>query len=216
MMTTRMIFVRHGESEGNLQTRFIGQGNVPLTDKGHTQAEAAAKHLQTETIDAFYSSDLIRAYDTACHIARYHQKPVAKSRELREIFAGAWEGVSYDELGVRYPNEYPLWQSDIGRARCTEGESTAEVYERINRFVDALAKAHAGQTVLCATHATPIRALMCRWHGVLPEDMKNIPWTKNASVTTVDYHEDGSVTVIEEGDTSFMAEEWVTGLPENV
>lgn len=215
-MTTRLIFVRHGESEGNLRHCFVGQQDVPLTERGRAQAQAAAKHLQTVPIDAFYASDLRRAHDTARCIAEAHKAQVIPVKALREIFAGAWEGRVYGELEACYPTEYSTWVHDIGRAQCTGGESVLHLYERIHCFVDALVKDHAGQTVLCATHATPIRALLCRWHGILPENMKDIPWTKNASLTIAEYHGDGSVAIKAEGDISFLPQNLVTYLPSNV
>lgn len=215
-MTTRMIFVRHGESEGNLNHCFIGQGDVALTERGHAQAQAVGQYLKDMSIDAFYASDLRRAYETAGHIAAFHKASVTAEIALREIFAGAWEGRPFEELERCYPTAYGAWIHDIGRTQCTEGERVTALYERVNRFALSLAKKHMGQTVLCATHATPIRALMCHWHGIAPEDMKAIPWTKNASVTIAEYHENGAVDIIKEGDVSFMTEDLVTYLPNNV
>lgn len=66
---TKLIFVRHGESDGNHLLRFIGQGDLPLTEKGRKQADLAAEYLKDEAIDAFFASDLSRAFETACRIA---------------------------------------------------------------------------------------------------------------------------------------------------
>ena len=186
MNKTKMIFVRHGQSEANLAGIFIGHINSPLTELGHRQAELTAEFLKDEHIDVFYGSDLIRAYETGRHIAKRHNKGVIPDKNLREIFAGDWEGKKFSEL-----------------------------YERITGEVKKIARENMGKTVLIATHATPIRCLVCLFKGIDPANMKEVPWVHNASVTEADFYEDGSVAPIIIDKFDFMGE-MATALPKNV
>lgn len=213
---TRMIFVRHGESTGNLTRHFYGQTDGPLTDKGRAQAELAAKYLKNVHIDVAYASDLIRAYETGQIIAAPHGLTPVPDRELREIYAGEWENLGFDEIIERYSDSFKVWLEDIGNSRPDGGESVAELYERINREVWKIAEDNVGKTVLIAIHATPIRVLTCQWHGGGVELARDVGWVPNASVTIVDYDTDAHTVSVEVmGDASFMGE-LVTNLPNNV
>ena len=166
---TKFLFVRHGESDGNRYRLFTGQGDLPLTELGHRQAEAAADYIVKtygNTIDAAYASDLSRAWDTGKAAADRLGLTMIPDRGLREINSGAWEGVSFADLPVRFQEDFALWMQDIGRSRCTGGESVAELSERVYAAVVRIAEENPGKTVLIATHATPIRTLQCsRFRG---------------------------------------------------
>lgn len=215
MNKTKLIFVRHGESEANLSGMFVGQKNSPLTERGHMQAEMTAEFLKNEKIDFFYASDLIRAYDTGLHIAKMHKAEVIPNKNMREICGGDWEEKNFSDLPALYPKEYSVWLSDIGKASPPNGESVLSLYNRITAEAKRIAQAHLGKTVLIATHATPIRALTCLWKDVAPEDMRLIPWPHNASVSIADYYEDGSIRLIASDICNFMGEN-ATSLPKTV
>ncbi len=214
MEKTRIIFLRHGQSEGNLRDEFIGQGNAPLTEKGHAQAKAAAEYLKNEKIDFFYASDLKRAFDTGFYVAESHGKEIYPAKELREINAGSWEGKSFKDLALGN-DDFKLWLSDIGKSKATDGESVKELYERVNSFIESIKEKHRGKTILCATHATPIRSIICKARGLRAEDMQKIPWTANASVTIIDYYMDKAPEIVVEGSADFQGD-LVTALPKGV
>ncbi len=215
MNKTRLIFVRHGESEANLAGVFVGHQNSPLTEKGHAQAEMTAEFLKDEKIDVFYASDLIRAADTGRHIAARHGAEIILNEHMREICGGEWENKKFADLPSLYPEEYGLWLSDIGKAAPHGGESVRALYERITAEAAKIARENMGKTVLIATHATPIRALTCLWRQTAPEDMRLIPWPHNASVSTADYYEDGRIELVSADVFDFMGED-ATALPKNV
>jgi len=182
-----IIFVRHGESEGNKSDSFNGSLNLPLTERGKKQAEQTAEFLERYPIDAIYSSDLDRAYETATFTAKRKNIPIVKCRKLREIYGGDFEGIPYSEIEAKFPKEYHAWRHDMGNCRCPNGESIKELFERVKFKVCEIAKKHRGQTVLITTHATPIRAMSTAWLKKDITDIGSIPWVKNASVTIVDY-----------------------------
>ena len=193
---TTMIFVRHGQSESNLARRFTGQTETVLTPLGHAQAENTARFLQDYPIDCIYSSDLLRAMQTAEPTAKGHRLEIIPSKGIREIFAGDWEGLPYDTLMERFPESYRRWREDVGRAHPEGGESTLELAARIYREVDRLIERHRGQCVAVFTHATPLRMLGCRWFGYAPEDAASVPWCNNASVSVIEYEDDGTFRVV--------------------
>lgn len=180
---TNIILIRHGESLGNNQKIYLGQEDWDLSPTGYKQAELVAQKLKTIHIDKIYSSDLIRAYHTVEPTAKALGMEIIKEKNLREIDSGSWGGLTYDELQLKFKNDYGIWCSDIGHAICTNGESVADLWQRIGKCIQKIAEENIGKTILIATHATPIRTLVTDWSGKTIDDMKNIPWVYNASLT---------------------------------
>ncbi len=213
---TRLIFVRHGESTGNLLGRFYGQTDGALTDKGRLQAAMAADFLKNVHIDVAYSSDLIRAYETVEIITKPHGLTAVPDPSLREIYAGEWENKAFDEIISLYPESFAAFMYDIANSQPDGGESVVDMAKRITDGVWKIAEENAGKTVLIAIHATPIRALECEWRGLGLEKMSTLKWVPNASVSIVEY-DTATHTVKPEiiGEASFMGE-LKTELPESV
>ncbi len=185
---TTLLLIRHGESRANREKVFAGNFDAALQDTGIAQAKITAKYIsENYKVDKIYASDLRRAYDTATPLAEILKLEIIKSKEMREIQAGAWEGVKFTEIAANYPEEYGIWIKHIGHARCTDGESTEELGQRVMAELKRIAEENDGKTVAIATHATPIRVSQCLiTHGSL-EEMENIPWVSNASVTVYEY-----------------------------
>lgn len=215
MNKTEMLFVRHGESAANLNGVYVGHIDSPLSDKGRVQAKMTAEFLKDKKIDAFYASDLSRAFETACIIAEKHKKDVIPDKNLREIYAGEWEGKKFSDLPALYEKTYGIWLSDIGRAHPDGGESVDELYKRVTGETVRIARKNMGKTVLIATHATPIRVLTCFFKGIDLHAMKNVPWVHNASVTAADFYEDGRIELVFFDKFDFMGKS-ATALPKNV
>lgn len=193
---TKMIFVRHGQSEANLAKLFAGHTDIPLTELGRRQAENTAQFLKDYPIDVIYASDLLRAMQTAEPTARMHGLEIIPNERLREIYAGDWEGVSFETLLEKFPESFgEVWRKDCGHAHPENGESVPALSERIYAEVDRLAAMHRGECVAIFSHATPIRLLCALWQGYAPEDLSKVSFCGNASVSVVDYEDDGSYTV---------------------
>lgn len=195
---TKLIIVRHAQSLANKEERFIGHKDMDLSDLGFSQARLLGEYLQKKEypIDVIYSSDLLRPYHTVEPYAKAVGKEIIKDKQLREIYAGKWEGHKFVDLFELFPNSYSIWKSDIGKCVCDGGESVAELYCRINTAVDNIAKRHDGETVLIATHATPIRCLTARVMGIGVDGLKDINWCGNASINIFEYSE-GVLTSVE-------------------
>ncbi len=193
---TTLIFVRHGQSEANFQKVFAGHLNVPLTELGKKQAENTAHYLKDYPIERIYASDLTRAWQTALPTAEQFGLDIISDSFLREIYAGDWEGLSYETLKLKYPVEYgQIWINDTGHAHPNNGESVVELSQRIYSEVDRLIAENPSRCVAVFTHATPIRLLFAKWKGIEPENLSSVPFVPNASVSVVDYAEDGSFEV---------------------
>lgn len=213
-MSTTLIFVRHGESNANGNGFFAGQLDIDLSQRGLQQAELTARYISEKYhVDTIYSSDLQRAYHTALPIAKACAAEIIKIPQLREIFAGEWQGLCFDELQTLHFDSYGVWLNDIGKAHPTNGESVEALSKRIWDTVQEIAKREENKTVVIVTHATPIRTLLCRIKGLDLDQMKQISWVSNASVSVV--RADGDWILEQEGFDLHLAE-LKTQFPANV
>lgn len=136
----KFILVRHGETRYNKENRIQGWLDIPLTDTGKQQAERIAEELEGEEIDAVFSSDLTRAYETARRIAIRHSLKVVRHPELREVDQGEWDGLTVEEARGRYPEEYNSWVSSPSTARPPAGESLNDVQRRVVPLIEEMKK----------------------------------------------------------------------------
>ncbi len=187
MKKTKLIFVRHGESLANAQRIYLGHLDWDLSELGMSQARATARFLADEPFSAIYSSDLIRAYNTAMPHSEIHNLPIIKSRELREIFLGDWEGLPHSALEEKYHDEYfDGWRAGFGEFTPPNGEPIQDVARRIYNEALRIAKAHIGETVLITTHAAAIRSFWGLITKTEPKNLaKQIQFPSNASFSTV-------------------------------
>jgi broad specificity phosphatase PhoE len=212
---TKLILIRHGQSKANLDGRFVGHIDAPLSDLGQKQAEASAKYVaENYKVDAVYASDLKRAYYTGKAVADLIGKEVIKEKNLREIYAGKWEGEKFDELLLKFPKSYGLWLENIGKSIPEDGESVEELQNRIVSAVKKIAKENDGKTVVIATHATPIRVFETFAKGKTLDEMQDIPWVSNASVSVVNFN--GEKFICEETGYDAHLGSMKTALPKNV
>ncbi len=213
-MTTQIYIIRHGESEGNRLRKFLGHSDLDITDLGHIQAENTAEFLYDIPVDVIYSSDLLRAYNTALHTAEKKGMDVIKSVKLREIFAGEWENRFFSDIEENCKESFGRWQSNIGRSRCDGGESTEELQNRVTAEIKRIARENEGKTVFVFTHATVLRVFKAFADGKTLDEIKDVPWATNASVSHFEYS-DGKFTCIEYSIDSFQGEN-KTKVPANV
>ena len=192
---TRLVVVRHAQSEGNLGHFCCGQVDVALTPFGLTQAEETARFLDRYPLERIYSSDLIRVVATAQPTAARQGLEIIRTTALREINTGDWEGVSHRDLDRDYPELREAWHHRFAEAVCPGGESVRQLYDRIRVAFDALVSENRGRTIGVFTHATPVRSMLTVWRGQPFEAITDTPWPSNASVTVVEYRDDGSIAL---------------------
>ena len=95
---TKILLVRHGQSIGNATKTILGHTDLDLSELGYKQAEVTANELKNEKIDLIFSSDLKRAYNTALFHAKMRDLEVITSKNLREVYLGAWEGQTINNI----------------------------------------------------------------------------------------------------------------------
>ena len=153
---TRLLLVRHGETEWNRVGRWQGHADPPLNETGRRQAAELAERLAGDGIAAVYSSDLARARETAGAAADRLGLDVVEDPALREIDVGSWSGLTRAEVAEQYPEGFARWLAgEIGH----DGETREQLTERVVAATTAIAVRHEGETVLVVTHGGVIRAL---------------------------------------------------------
>lgn len=157
---TRLLLLRHAESEWNAQGRWQGVADPPLSARGERQAARAGELLRGQGISSAVSSDLIRARTTATILARAlgMPGPVGVDADLREYDVGAWSGLTRDEIEARWPGAIDQWRS--GRLEATPGGEKRSLFvARITAAASRAAAARPGQNTLVITHGGLIGAL---------------------------------------------------------
>ena len=172
---SRLYLVRHGQVMGFEETRVNGHTNVDITETGLLQMEEVAKRLRHAEIDAVYSSDLIRAERGACIIGRHHNRPHHKKGELREIFFGDWEGMTFSEIERAYPGEIEKRMSDLVNYRPPgKGESMGDAAARVIRCISEILDEHSGKNILLVAHGGINRLILCHALGLNISRLFNI------------------------------------------
>ena len=151
-----VVLVRHGATEWNETKRAQGQADIPLSARGRAQAQEVARELRGLDVTAVYSSDLVRALDTARAIAAEHDLDVTVDPGFREVDQGEWTGLKTSEIKERWPE---LWGAARHYTARPGGESPHQVRERALTALERVARAHPGETVVVVSHGGTIRWL---------------------------------------------------------
>lgn len=211
----KIILMRHGQSEANKSGIFAGHLDIPLTELGEKQAQLSADYIVNNyKVDKIYASDLKRAYNTGKAVADILNMEIEAKENLREINAGEWDGLRFDAIETEYEEAYKVWCEDIGKAQCPGGEDIKAFSKRIISALSQIAEENEGKTVLVAIHATPIRVMQCICKNIAIEDMKDVHWVSNASISVIQYDE-GTWTMLLESYDEHMGR-FKTSLPANV
>lgn len=153
---TEILLIRHGETDWNAERRLQGYLDIELNAEGMRQAAALGKVLHDEPLDAIFSSDLQRAYQTALHIAAARGMTVQIEPELRERCYGAFEGLRYAEIGARYPAAHAAMQARDMDARYPPGVNVAETLREFSTrsvgVITRLIKTSAYRKIAIVTH----------------------------------------------------------------
>lgn len=157
---TRIYLVRHGETQWNKDLRYQGHRDIPLSEVGIAQARKISTRLAGEKLDVVYASDLSRALETARIIARPHNLEVKVDARLKETNFGLWEGLTYNEINLQYPDEMNGWRTNPRETKIPGGESLAEVMIRCKEGMDSLIKENLNRNILLVAHGGIIRILL--------------------------------------------------------
>lgn len=148
--------VRHGETDWNAAGRLQGQLQIPLNRRGRAQAEAIATHLQDARIHAVYSSDLLRALQTAQVIVRHSGQEIHEDKRLREWDLGVLVGLCQAQAEHDQPYAARIRREYLVDEPIPGGESIRQRFERVIEAVSEIAARHRGESVLVVSHGGPL------------------------------------------------------------
>jgi len=187
----RLILVRHGQSVWNDEGRYQGQQDIPLSPLGRLQARRLRQRLAGEQIDAVYSSDLIRAVETAETIVQGRGLTVEKCPELREAYFGDWEGLTFEEVAAKDGEKLSRLMAEPHLVAPADGESLPELQRRVCSWLDETFLRHQG-AFLVVSHYGPLKSLLCHFLGLDLGSYFRIR-VDNGSVSVVDLYPEGPV-----------------------
>ena len=200
---TRLLMLRHGQTEHSAQRRYSGRADLPLTELGERQAAAAAARLaNTNGVAAVVSSPLRRAQQTAQPVADALAVPLTVHDGLIETDFGAWEGLTFAEARERDPDLHARWLTDTSLAP-PGGESMDAVHRRVRRVRDQLISEHGATTLIVVSHVTPIKALLRMALEAGPSLLHRLHLDV-ASLSVAEFYPDGPATVSLVNDTSYL------------
>ena len=158
---TRIILVRHGETEWNRVERFRGRADVPLNGTGLFQAQATGRRIADEWRPvAIYSSPLSRAVRTAEAVAWHFNLPIQVNPGLIDIDYGQWQGLTPDEARERWPEVVDAWYSAPHTVHIPGGETLDDLRARGLKTVNELSALHKGQTIVLVSHTVINRIIL--------------------------------------------------------
>ncbi|KWK96461.1 phosphoglycerate mutase [Burkholderia ubonensis] len=209
MATTQILFIRHGETAWNRIKRIQGHIDIPLADSGLAQAQRLAVRLARETrdgarVDAIYSSDLMRAQQTAQPAADALGLPLVLRAGLRERAYGIFQGHDSTEIEARFPDAYAAWQTRDPGFEPEGGESQRAFYHRVLHALEPIVAAHSGGRIACVAHGGVLDCVYRFANGLDLAAPRNYQLL-NTSINVVDYV-DGRANVVQWADVSHLDE----------
>ena len=160
MKKTEIILIRHGETEWNSQKRMQGHSNSDLSSVGQAQIQALGQWMKNVPFDHIYSSDSLRAKQTAEAITQFSGHELQFDQRLREKNLGVFEGLTSEEARERHPEVFRLFKTAGSKYVIDEGESTQQLQDRALEIVNEIRIKHPEERVLLVTHGGFIRVVM--------------------------------------------------------
>lgn len=201
---TRIYVVRHCEAISNLTRVYHGQKDCDVSENGKAQLEFLAERFKNVSFQKLYSSPLTRAKKTAQAVNKYHNFDINIDNGLIEICGGDHEGHPWAELDVIDPEQMNYWRNEPEKYSPKNGESMQTLFERAYPAVEKIARENAGETIVVATHACFIRSLVARAKGMKIEQLKDLNWVDNTSVTLIEFDDSFNPTVVFENDNTHL------------
>jgi broad specificity phosphatase PhoE len=193
----RILLARHGETLFNVEGRWQGQSDSPLTDRGRAQAAELARALGDEQITAVYSSDLGRAADTAAHVAALHELDVTQEPRLREIDVGAWTGKQRDEINAEYPGGLNAWANRPGGYQLPDGELIRDAQARALEFFSERMPTHVGETIVVISHGAVCQTILVNAMGGTVDDLWLNEGVDNCQISRLEWTAEGGLELIQ-------------------
>lgn len=201
-MTRRIFLIRHGLTMWNHEFRYQGHTDIELSIEGRAQAQALQKRLAQENITAIFSSDLKRAVETAEIINQRHKLALNINPLFKEINFGVWEGLTYNDLKIKYPEQLKVWLDTPHLLKLERGETFEQLRDRAVLGMQEVLSLHHEGNILIVSHGGTIASLIC---GLLHEPLVRM-WEykqKNAALNILQI-KDEQVSIEMLNDTSHL------------
>ena len=199
---TRLLLVRHGETEWNRVSRFQGIKDIPLNENGKKQGQQAAEFLKEVQIDFGVTSSLLRPKETAEFILEYHPEvDLQTSSQLIEISHGLWEGKLKAEVEAEFPGMMEEWLQRPETVQMPEGENLQQVWDRAiaawNEIVENNKSLGSAKTGIVVAHDAINKVILCYLLGLKPDNFWNVK-QGNGAVNVIDYYQNpGGLPVLQ-------------------
>jgi len=181
-MTTRLVLIRHGITQWNIQKRYCGYQDVSLSKQGKIQAVELRKNIKNIRFDRIYCSDRKRALMTKAIL--FGKTDFIKEKDLREIHFGLIEGLNYDQIMQKYPKAYKEWLTDPYKGRIPQAESMQVFKKRVMGAIKKILTANCGKTIAVVCHGGVIAIFV----SSILQNRKFWSYVPHpASVTVIDY-----------------------------
>lgn len=203
---TTVYLIRHAEAEGNLYRRIHGQYDSLITTRGTKQIAELEKRFANVRVDVVYSSDLLRARETAGAIHKSKDLELVLSQQLREVSMGAWEDLTWGEVERFEPEQLEHFNNNPAFWKVDGCEDFYSLQKRLTSAIHSIAAKHEGKTVAVVSHGSAIRTYLSGALNIPPQEIMRIPHSDNTAVTLLRI-ENGNVTVEYQGDNSHLPEE---------
>ncbi len=206
-ISTQVLLIRHGQSEGNAEGRFGGHSATPLSPRGRKQASATAQALASESLSSIYSSDLARATETAKPLAILTGLKFEATDAFRERSVGVMEGLTFEDAAEKHPEQYAALLRRDFEYVLTGGESYRQLLERARQKLDEVISQNSGRRIVVFSHTGTICILALHLMGALDSPELKPVWisSSNCGITRFELREDGFVRVLTVNDTSHLS-----------
>ncbi|MCY4018577.1 MAG: histidine phosphatase family protein [Chloroflexi bacterium] len=185
MSVEKVLLIRHGETDFNRERRLQGVMQIPLNERGRNQAHSVARYLKGLSIDALYTSPILRAHETAEIIGNCIGLPPHSDERLREIEFGLFEGLTFGEVEDLFPAAHHNWSTGYLAFKAPEGESRHDVQRRMRAAWDDLTANADHKTIALVSHGSAIAIFLGSMYAILPDTS-----IKNTSITTLKRREE--------------------------
>ncbi len=197
---TKLYLIRHGEVANVNEGVYNGHFDVDLSDRGIRQMKEIAEKLSKESIKAIYSSDLKRTVIGSKIIGERLSLRTKSFKDLRELNYGRWEGLRFEEIKKRYPEEVEARNADYVNYRLKDGENIIELRDRVIPKIDRILRSHRGEDIVLIAHGGVNRVILC-W--ALNIDISNIVRIKQdfAALNIINFYDNAAIVELMNGVT---------------
>lgn len=156
----KLLLIRHGQTDWNLLGKYQGQTDIALSGEGIRQVDLLAQNFPVDTLDIIYTSDLQRAFMTAERLAEKFSAPLYADKALRELNFGAWEGLTYQEIAERWPQEVKNLFGAPEKLQIPEGETFLMLQRRAMNKIHEIRAENEGKNVAVVAHGAISKAIL--------------------------------------------------------